>query len=49
MSPRGWQLARRCRRWVKAGIAMLIKAATLDGQFTQVLAALTRPLNSNGH
>ena len=25
-----------------------IKAAILDGQFTQVLAALTRPLNSNG-
>ena len=46
---RGWQLVQALLAGgLAAGIAMLIKAAILDGQFTQVLAALTRPLNSNG-
>lgn len=46
---RGWQLVQALlAAGLAAGIAMLIKAAILDGQFTQVLAALTRPLHTAG-
>lgn len=45
---RGWQLVQALlAAGLAAGIAMLIKAAILDGQFTQVLAALTRPLHTD--
>ncbi len=46
---RGWQFVQALlAAGAAAGIAMLIKAAILDGQFTQVLAALTRPLRTAG-
>ncbi|MBK8468625.1 MAG: flippase-like domain-containing protein [Actinomycetales bacterium] len=44
---RGWQLIHALMAaGAAAGIAMLVKAAILDEQFTQVLAALTRPLRT---
>ncbi len=46
---RGWQLVQSLlAAGLAAGFAMLLKAAILDGQATQVLAALTRPLRTSG-